>query len=298
MSEDDSVKHEGKWTRADLPSWVKIRDADDMAGNGLRSRVIDIALNEVVYHLNAHHHKPAPDLLSSAAECVLDAEDRVKAAKRERDEAQMERTDALRERDAAVARADQLRDERDDAVQSCMAVGRERDAARKALEDERIVNESMTTSLIEVSSQRDKAQDQWKKWEHKANEWKARAEEAEADREKIAEEFADFRVDVIAEAVKYRESHPPISRADIDKALEDRMMEGWNYRSDLVDAVCRLFGIEAEPTVDPSEAKARELWEVGRGMSVRIEFDDIAPDHRGEYLRIARHLIDKEEGDG
>lgn len=253
MSEDDSVKHEGKWTRDDLPEPSRL--------SRLKHEIVkdffwEDILDEIADHLNAHHPKPAHRLLSSAAECVLGAEDRVRSAKGERDE------------------------------------------ARKAFEDERIVNESMIISLFEVSRQRDKAQDQWKKWEHKANEWKARAEEAEADREKIAEEFADFRVEVVAEAVKYRESHPPISRADIDKALEDRMMEGWNYRSDLVDAVCRLFGIEAEPTVDPVEAKARELWEVGRGMSVRIEFDDIAPDHRGEYLRIARHLIDKEEGDG
>jgi len=45
------------WSREDLPHWDKIRDADDMAGNGLRSRVIDIALDEVVDHLNANHPK-------------------------------------------------------------------------------------------------------------------------------------------------------------------------------------------------------------------------------------------------
>lgn len=80
MSEDDSVKHEGKWTRRDLPSGGKIREADDMAGNGLRSRVIDIALNEVVEHLNTHYPKPEPD--QWRAEWVAVSED-LKAARRE-----------------------------------------------------------------------------------------------------------------------------------------------------------------------------------------------------------------------
>ena len=45
------------WTREDLPHWDAIRDADDMRGNGLRSTVIDIALDSVVEHLNEHHPK-------------------------------------------------------------------------------------------------------------------------------------------------------------------------------------------------------------------------------------------------
>lgn len=54
-------------------------------------------------------------------------------------------------------------------------------------------------------------------------------------------------------------------------------------------------GIEAEPA-DPVEDKARELFdEAGRGSS-KIEFDEIRPDHRGEYLRIAAHILGREAG--
>lgn len=110
MSEDDSVKHEGKWTRADLPHWDKIRDADDMAGNGLRSRVIDIALNEVVAHLNTHHPKPEPD--KWRAEWVAVNEDLKAARQREGQadeqwkkwEGQARRAEART--DSAVSRAD------------------------------------------------------------------------------------------------------------------------------------------------------------------------------------------------
>ena len=54
-----------EWTRNDLPDHVVIRDVDYMHGDGTRSRVIDLTLDAVVEHLNAHHPKPDGDLHST-----------------------------------------------------------------------------------------------------------------------------------------------------------------------------------------------------------------------------------------
>lgn len=400
MSEDDSVKHEGKWTRRDLPSGGKIRDADDMAGNGLRSRVIDIALNEVVAHLNTHHPKPEPD--KWRAEWVAVSED-LKAARRQSDlaheqwqkwEAQAGRAEsgrnaavasaeqldknlakamsdyqdvedecdelmkhlkvtevvrdierkqheetsdnlvqanqrwlaAIVERDEWKARADQLRDERDDAVQSCMAVGRERDAAIARAERAeqgawRIKFQQAVASLLDAERARD--------------EWKARAEKAEADRENIAEEFADFRAEVVAEAVKHRESHPHESNADpvvyavresdiaaVEVAHDER---GWHargatwsreptaegvrdgakrYLRDVAQYEALARAIEAEQAVDPVEEKARELYGVANaGVTWESVVKSANEGNRvdrqvvREYRAIARHLLGQESSD-
>ena len=320
MSEDDSVKHEGKWTRADLPSSSEVRETmpADLRPDTIPSD-FGAALDKLVDHLNAHHPKPQPrdcgetiDALNHNRDTLVENRDQsisslqrlLATAEADRDRWRRARNTTRQERDewedkylntdeelhrtrldrdAAIARADQLRDERDDAVQSCMAVGRERD------------------------------------------EWKALAEKAHADWEDIAEEFADFRVEVVAEAVKHRESHPHESNADpavyavresdiaaVEVAHDER---GWHargatwsreptaegvrdgakrYLRDVAQYEALARAIEAEQAVDPVEAKARELWETGSGMSVHIEFDDIAPDHRGEYLRLARHLLGQE----
>ena len=93
MSEDDSVKHEGKWTRDDLPSVKRRVDRTSFV------------LDAVVDHLNAHHPKPNGSFVVMLEE--------THRAQRERDEALRKKGEAFdravraeRERDAAVARAE------------------------------------------------------------------------------------------------------------------------------------------------------------------------------------------------
>lgn len=104
-SEDDSVKDEGKWTRDDLPEPSRL--------SRLKHEIVkdffwEDILDEIADHLNAHCPKPAHRLLSSAAECVLGAEDRVRSAKAERDEWKARAEAAERERDVAVKHRDQM----------------------------------------------------------------------------------------------------------------------------------------------------------------------------------------------
>lgn len=84
------------------------------------------------------------------------------------------------------------------------------------------------------------------------------------------------------------ENTPIVSGKDTAEDVRGRALPQLKYVA-MREAVARA--IEAEQATDPVDEKARELWEIGKGMSVNIEFDDIAPDHRGEYLRIARHLL-------
>ena len=370
-SKDDSVKHESKRTRADLPSVGKIREADDMAGNGLRSRVIDIAPNEVVEHLNAHYPKPEPD--KWRVEWVAVSEDLKAARQREdlADEQWKKWEDNANEWKARAEAAEKrhqwpkttpsghtyveprtyeaLRHEHGNAAQAAIEsweadehppeptwemvgiahreverIRCERDEARKALEDERIVNESMTTSLFEVSRQRDDAVIGRDEWKARAEALEAEAEEAfeqgatwhkeqsvpavsraeqleknlakvmsdyqdlEDEREEIADQFATFRAEIVAEAVKARESAVP--RTDIEEQLRIAYESG-NHPIERIriatDAMCDLFSVEAEQDVDPIEEKARELY---RAATPDARWETVAD----EYRRIAAHVLGQE----
>ena len=116
----------GEWTRDDLPSEGEladlIRDALDgriyegkmlLPGSKLRA-IIDLLAG----WMNAHHPKPDGDCSQSEVQEWVEV---VRELHRERDEAQMERTDALRERDAAVARAKQAETEFEKAKNSTLS---------------------------------------------------------------------------------------------------------------------------------------------------------------------------------
>lgn len=76
-----------EWTRDDLPDHDVIRDVDDMHGNGMRSVVIDLALDTVVGHLNANHQKPGPDRWRRAHSIVEQERDQARESlRRLRDE--------------------------------------------------------------------------------------------------------------------------------------------------------------------------------------------------------------------
>lgn len=186
---------------------------------------------------------------------------------------------------------------------------------------------AVSEDLKAARQREDLADEQWKKWEGQArraererdealrkkgeafdravraererDEWKARAEAAGREREKIADQFATFRAEIVAEAVKARKS--AVTRADIDRALIDVTSNAMNYptpsqmlgkdtgplRRKCVDAMCDLLGIEAEQVVDPVESKARELY---RAVMPDARWETVAD----EYRRIAAHVLEQE----
>lgn len=96
-----------EWTRDDLPDRY---DLQRLKSGIVQPFFFDDILDAVVEHLNANHQKPTPGLLSSAADCVLDAEGRVSAAKSDAD--RWRRAHAIVE-----SERDQAREERDEARQ-------------------------------------------------------------------------------------------------------------------------------------------------------------------------------------
>ena len=238
MSEDDSVKHEGKWTRDDLPTLASVAPV----AASVESYVYfasSMVLDAVVEHLNAHHPKPDADSFS----------DRVWKRAYE---------SMRRERDAAVERADH---------------------AEKAAW--RVRYQQAVADLLDAGGSRD--------------EWKGRAEKAEADLEELSEEFADFRVEVVAEAVKHRELNPPVFDVDVERTIRAEFVEGGfraktpvEYR--VVRAVCELFGVKAEPTEG-------QIEDVALIISAGMFHKEPSP----ELVReIAQEVVDyfKEENDG
>ena len=123
-----------EWTRDDLPDHVAIRDVDYMHGDGTRSRVIDLTLDMVVRHLNAHHPKPGrsahdeqvAQLVRMCNEADLKrtrAEDNCARLRRAHEIVEGERDQARRERDMWKEKCldtyealHQARAERDEAV--------------------------------------------------------------------------------------------------------------------------------------------------------------------------------------
>lgn len=95
-------------TRADLPDHDAIRDADNLHGTGMRSTLIEIALDAVVEYLNANGGVHVP--MGRAANNML----RETLANVERDRARWRRAHGIVEQER-----DQARAERNDARDAC-----------------------------------------------------------------------------------------------------------------------------------------------------------------------------------
>ena len=177
---------------------------------------------------------------------------------------------------------------------------------------------AVSEDLKAARQREDLADEQWKKWEGQArrakrerdeavadlldagrvrDEWEARAEKAEADRENIAEEFADFRVEVVAEAVKYRELNPPVFDVDVERTIRAEFVdEGFRTKTPVeyrvVRAVCELFGVKAEPTVDPVAEQTDALADILYGHEM------VTDEMRGVLERVVRAgmLFPEQEG--
>lgn len=118
--------------------------------------------------------------------------------------------------------------------------------------------------------------------------------------------YADAWAELTA-AVREARTAPAVTHADVEKALDTGIRgttDGGLIDQDTsipsgecvrlaVDAVCDLFGIEAEQDIDPVEAKARELYEVGNPGTVGM-WESIHDAFKDGYRRIARHVLGQE----
>ncbi|MBB0990024.1 hypothetical protein G6009_00780 [Dietzia sp. SLG510A3-30A2] len=180
------------WSREDLPHWDKIRDADDMAGNGLRSRVIDIALDEVVDHLNANHPK---------------SED-VRRVEAQRDTQKTKARRARRARDkwqaaceAATANAQMWMDE-------AIAQRQRADDLERSLADIHSTLEASNDAMVEaITEERDALDDRLAKVDVELSEALARAERAESLAE-VAKATAHTHLETLVSMAAKRNAAP------------------------------------------------------------------------------------------
>ena len=161
----------------------------------------------------------------------------------------------------------------------------ERDQARRELD-------TWKDKWLDTYEALRQARDQWKKWEHKANEaerevstWRTSTESAHSDFLQAAHD-RDEAV-VRAEAAEARTA-PAVSRADVAETLSRCINpEMWNVTfPSVVNEICDLFGIEAGQAVDPLLDKAQEFaaladWEL--------------TDREAKLLHtVARHVLGQE----
>lgn len=245
-------------TRQDLPSRAKAISL--WLSEGSRGLSADAVLDAVVAHLNANGGLPTDDRWRCAHEIVEQERDQARESLREACKvAQSYKVDAYQ----ATERAEAAERERDEAQGDLSRVARE--MARRII--------AVREDYLEASSQHD-----WLTFERddarrERDEWKARAEAAEA------------------------RTAPAITREDVEAALaqEHRMAFGMPVVSIDValETVCSLFGVEAEPA-DPVEQKAVELFEatddsIWAWATAPVQTQD-------RYRAIAAHVLGQEAG--
>ena len=129
-----------------------------------------------------------------------------------------------------------------------------------------------------VERERDQAREQWKKWEHKADEWKQEHDLLVVHGSVRGDTYAAMARErdewkARAEAAEARTT-PAVTREDVEKAIRDNEHrvndDGFMHHevdiTEAADAVCALFGVEAE-SADPLLDKAQEFaaladWEL------------------------------------
>lgn len=132
------------WSREDLPNWETIRDLDEASGNGLRTRmvVIDIALDAVVEHLNAHFPKVATDTdyVATVWERMYHVASKGRSAAADSAQMWMDEATSQRQRaDEATAAAEAFRDLRAETIGQLRAeVRRLENEVDTARDDERL----------------------------------------------------------------------------------------------------------------------------------------------------------------
>ena len=283
-------------TRDDLPdqyaAYSKIArpDCGDLTPSDLGP-----LLDAVVEHLNANGGVPAPDLLSSAADCVLDAEDRAKDAKAEA---------------ARWRRAHGI-------------VEQERDQARESLHEACKVAQSYKVDAYQATERAEAAEARTTPAVTRADIEKAiRGKVWAASREPNKAGFHRVHVDWATDAVwslvsgddpavfVVRESDVAAVEVERDShgewfadgehvyalgAAYSRNLAGC-YMQKAVRRLAVARAIEQDAATDPVEAKAEEFYDVAYpddpdGWTHQADM------HRDPFRRLAAHVLGQEAGD-
>lgn len=279
------------WSREDLPHWDVIRDADDMHGNGMRSRVIDIALDTVVEHLNEHHPRNA------------DLAVKVRQVEAQRDTQKTKARRARRARDkwqaaceTATANATMWMDQ---------AV-----AHREFADETEKANDALRARLAEAEKQRDDAHRVYEKvrgecdsWMTSNNNWKSRYDSAEQARAAAGRELAqandelgrlqdaigEWSTDAVRQQMQGWDrlaSHPFFRDCyQADGSLIDAMIAKLDWALSETAVTCDIVD---EP--DPVEDKAQELYGAARPVTA-VTWGDLVKEAKEPYRRMARHVL-------
>lgn len=167
---------------------------------------------------------------------------------------------------ARATRTERERDEslrvKGEAFDRAVRAERERDAAVARAEQAENARDTAATRAKQLEREVSKVEGRASEWSIKAQEWQDRAEAAEA--------------------------RTAVTREDVEKVVHGSGGGFFDSRLDAItDAVCDLFGVEAEQPVDPVEDKARELY---RAATPDARWETVAD----EYRRIAAHILGQE----
>ena len=313
----------GEWTAGDLPRVLELRQADDERGTGERTATLAIALDAVVAHLNAHH--PKPD--DQCEDCGVDeALKMVGNLGRGMMWAQNQRAEFRRERDAAVARAEQAEQERDEwKARAGAAEARLADPYSQANQDAAAWDRVAAHPALRMDLLPE-ADHTYAGRVFERITWLA--EVAEAVTEMKPAEAAEARTTPAVplhqpDGTRMDASHLPIG-ADDDPAVfvvresdiedcqrnedgdwefrhsgrvfydsrdpADRAESLTHHREQVAQRVAIIRAIEAEPA-DPVTEKARELHEVAQGDGPFIVWEALTDVYRTHYRRMAAHVL-------
>ena len=114
------------------------------------------------------------------------------------------------------------------------------------------------------------------------------------DSPSVIEDEVRRRTEALRENLRGKAMSTDLTRVDIEKALRECTNDVFASHAypHMADAVCALFGIEAEQAVDPIEEKARVLWEAGRANPLLL--DDQPANVRETFRRVAEYVLGQE----
>lgn len=266
-----------EWTRDDLPSTIKSHTYGNMHFS--RIQEVEAYKSDVVEHLNAHHPKPEFE-----GYCTCNGYDSGGLV-----------GDCGIALHRAQYRADRAESIADRWRRAHEIVEQERDQARERLRE-------VDTALAKCMSDYQDVEDD-------RDEWKARAEAAEARTAPIDPVVLVVgESDVEACQVRRRPASSPYGGAGSWEAADQTWLYSEGVTVETLDdeievnlrgvmqALAVRRAIEAEQAEDPVEAKAQELRDAAR-PDAGLAWEAISATAQEQYRRMARHVLSQEAGD-